>query len=81
MCEGGEYVYAGWKDCRVWYVCTVNDRAFPVGSQRFFVDEARAGGGRVVVREISSGHAPMLSRTRELVGIVMEGVEWFLKDL
>lgn len=53
MCGGGEYVYAGWKDTRIWYVSTVNDRAFPVGSQRFFVDEARAAGGRVVVREVS----------------------------
>ncbi|KAK3321362.1 Alpha/beta hydrolase fold-1 [Cercophora scortea] len=78
LAEGGEHAYAGWMDAPVWYLQTREDRALPVLAQRMFVQMARNAGGDVTVREVESGHSPMLSRAGETVGVVEEAVADFL---
>lgn len=72
--EGGEHVYAGWRDVPTWYVGTAEDRALPVVLQRVQVGMARGQGGVVVHEELAAGHSPFLSKPQEVVRIVMEAV-------
>lgn len=70
--EGGEYVYSGWRDVPCWYMVTTEDRALPVEAQRMMVRMAREAGGSVVVRELDSGHSPMLARPEDTVKLLVE---------
>ncbi|KAK3684056.1 Alpha/beta hydrolase fold-1 [Podospora appendiculata] len=78
LAEGGEHAYAGWMDAPVWYLQTAEDRALPLQAQRMFVQMARNAGGDVTVREVESGHSPMLSRAGETAEFVEEAVVDFL---
>ncbi|KAK4139775.1 Alpha/beta hydrolase family-domain-containing protein [Dichotomopilus funicola] len=79
--EGGEYVYAGWREMtggRVWYVSGGDDRAMPPVGQRVVVGLARGMGVGVEFREIGgAGHSVFLSRVEETAGVVVEAVEAF----
>lgn len=70
--EGGEYAYAGWKDVPCWFLMTTEDRALPVCVQRMLVGMAREAGGRVEVREVRSGHCPMLAKPEDTASFLVE---------
>ncbi|ROW14738.1 hypothetical protein VPNG_03689 [Cytospora leucostoma] len=70
--EGGEYAYAGWKDVPCWFLLTTEDRALPVDMQRMLIGMAREASGSVEVREISSGHCPMLSKPEDTANFLVE---------
>ena len=76
--EGGEYVYAGWRDVPSWYIGTVEDRGLPVVVQRMQIGMAREMGGKVEHRELQTSHSPFLSRPEETAGLVLEAVESFV---
>jgi len=76
--EGAEDMYSGWKDVPVWYVGTVQDRGLPVEMQRAMVEMVRGQGADVVVRELDGAHSVMLSRTKDVAGILGEAVEAFV---
>lgn len=63
--EGGEHAYTGWRDVPVWYLITLEDRGLPVEVARWMANDARVQGADVTVREIGSGHCPMLSMPKE----------------
>ena len=78
LAEGGEHAYAGWKELPVWFLIPTGDRALPADVQRGFVKSAREQGGMVEVREVEvAGHAVMLSRAEEVVGLLEEAVDGF----
>ena len=78
LAEGGEHAYAGWKELPVWFLIPTGDRALPADVQRGFVKSAREQGGMVEVREVEgAGHAVMLSRAEEVVGLLEEAVDAF----
>ncbi|ROW07985.1 hypothetical protein VMCG_03590 [Cytospora schulzeri] len=70
--EGGEYAYAGWKDVPCWFLVTTEDRALPVDVQRIMIGMAREAGGTVEVREVHSGHCPMLARPDDTASFLVE---------
>lgn len=78
LAEGGEHAYAGWRDVPCWYLATTQDRALAPAAQRLFVEAARGAGARVTVREVASGHSPMLSRPGETVEFVVEAAVDFV---
>lgn len=73
--EGGEHVYTGWKDVPVWYLITLEDRGLPVEAARWMATNARREGADVTVREISSGHCPMLSMPKQTVEFLLEAAK------
>ncbi|KAE8440901.1 hypothetical protein EG329_006322 [Mollisiaceae sp. DMI_Dod_QoI] len=80
LAEGGEHVYAGWKDVPVWFLATTEDKAFPPPAaeiQRMFVQKAKDEGGDVTLREIASSHSPMLSMPKETVDFILEALKAF----
>jgi pimeloyl-ACP methyl ester carboxylesterase len=78
LAEGGEHAYAGWKELPVWFLVPTGDRALPADVQRGFVKSAREQGGMVEVREVEgAGHAVILSRAEEVVGLLEEAVDAF----
>ncbi|RYP71288.1 hypothetical protein DL769_004725 [Monosporascus sp. CRB-8-3] len=77
LMEGGEHTYAAWMDTPCWYLATTEDRGLPVEAQRMFVQMAKEAGGDVAIREIRSGHSPMLSKPQETADFTMEAVEYF----
>ncbi|EHL03628.1 hypothetical protein M7I_0270 [Glarea lozoyensis 74030] len=79
MFEGGEYVYAGWKDVPVVAVISTDDRSFPVDAQKFFAQSAKDAGGDVTIKELFSSHSLMLSKPKEVVEIMTEAVSMFLE--
>ncbi|KAK1143341.1 hypothetical protein N8T08_006868 [Aspergillus melleus] len=79
--EGREYTYAGWRDVPTWYIGTVEDRGLPVLAQRMQVGMAREMGGRVQHRELQTSHSPFLSQPGATVGIVVEAVEAFVREM
>lgn len=76
--EGGEYVYAGWRDVPSWYIGTVEDRGLPVLAQRLTVGMAREMGGKVEHRELQTSHSPFLSQPEKTAGLVFEAVKSFV---
>lgn len=70
--EGGEHAYAGWKDVPCWYLVTTEDRTLPVEAQRKMAGMAREAGGSVEVREVRSGHSPMLARAEDTAKFLVE---------
>lgn len=78
LAEGGEYVYAGWMDVECWYLMTLEDRALSCEMQRGAVEMARRAGREVVVREVESGHAPMLSRPERTAEVLVEAAKAFV---
>lgn len=52
----------------------------PVQAQRIFVESAREAGGKITLREIESGHSPMLSRPEETVVFKVEAVASFAEE-
>ncbi|KAH8427553.1 alpha/beta hydrolase [Aspergillus melleus] len=79
--EGREYAYAGWRDVPTWYIGTVEDRGLPVLAQRMQVGMAREMGGRVQHRELQTSHSPFLSQPGATVGIMVEAVEAFVREV
>jgi pimeloyl-ACP methyl ester carboxylesterase len=77
MFEGGEYVYAGWKDVPVVAVIPTDDRSFPAEAQKFFAQGAKDAGGDVTIKELFSSHSLMLSKPKEVVEIMTEAVTMF----
>ncbi|KAK3669852.1 hypothetical protein LTR78_010233, partial [Recurvomyces mirabilis] len=73
--EGGEHVYSGWQDVPTWYLITVEDRALALVAQQAMAPMAKAAGADIVVRELQSGHSPMLSRPDEMAGLIEEAVK------
>lgn len=78
--EGGKYAYAGWKDVSCWFLLTVEDRALPVEAQRMMVAKAREAGGSVEVREVDSGHSPMLARPEDTFKFLTEAAAAFVEE-
>ncbi|KAH7370055.1 Alpha/beta hydrolase fold-1 [Rhexocercosporidium sp. MPI-PUGE-AT-0058] len=76
--EGGELVYAGWKDVPCWFLATKGDRGLPFEVQKMLVGMAREQGGEVEMREVESGHAPMLSRPEETTEFLLEAARAFV---
>lgn len=59
-----------------WYVVCGRDRAVPPAEQEEFAAVVREANPDTTVRRLDgSGHSPMLSRPRELAGIIAEAVE------
>ncbi|KAI0125434.1 Alpha/beta hydrolase fold-1 [Xylariales sp. AK1849] len=77
MMEGGEHVYEGWRDVPVCYVATTEDKALPVEAQRMFVQKAKDAGADVTLREVASGHSPMLSKPDNIFTIMLEAMAYF----
>lgn len=77
--EGGEHVYAGWADVPNWFLLTLDDHAHPAEAQRTMAHSAKEAGGDVTIREIHSGHSPMLSRPKDVVDFLLEAVAAFSK--
>lgn len=76
--KGGDKAYAGWKDVPVWYLATKEDHALPYDAQKMFVEGAKADGADVTLREIDSGHSPMLSKQKETVQVIVDAVSYFV---
>lgn len=70
--EGREHVYMGWRDVPVWYLVTLKDRGLPVEAARWMANDAKEKGADVTVREITSGHCPMLSMPRQTAEFLVE---------
>lgn len=77
--EGEEYAYAGWRDVPCWYLVTTEDRALPAKAQRMMIGMARDAGGSVEVREVGSGHSPMLAKPEDTAMFLMEAVTALMK--
>jgi hypothetical protein len=73
--EGGDVAYAGWKEVPVWYLVTLEAKGLPVRAQRYIVQKAQDDGGDITIREIESGHSPMLSKPKETANFIRETVE------
>ncbi|KAK2596889.1 hypothetical protein N8I77_012775 [Diaporthe amygdali] len=70
--EGREHAYAGWKDVPSWFLVTTKDQALPAEAQKMMVQMARDAGASVEVREVDSGHSPMLARPEETANFLIE---------
>jgi len=80
LTHGGEYIYSGWEDVPIWYLVTLEDRAFGEKAgeiQNYAVGLARDGGGDVTVREVGSSHSPMLSMPEETAGVIRDAAKAF----
>ncbi|KAK3312977.1 Alpha/beta hydrolase fold-1 [Apodospora peruviana] len=75
----GTDVYAGWQDVPVWYLATVDDKAFPGEAQKMVLQMAKDTMGAKVTmsRDISAGHSPMLSKPGEVAGFISEAAQAF----
>ncbi|KAG4433779.1 hypothetical protein IFR05_010746 [Cadophora sp. M221] len=78
LAEGGEFVYAGWREVPCWFLGTREDRGLPFELQKVLVGMAREQGGEVTMREVESGHAPMLSRPEETTEFLLEAAGAFI---
>ncbi|KUJ12964.1 alpha/beta-hydrolase [Mollisia scopiformis] len=78
LTEGAEDTYAGWMDVPVWYLATTEDRALPFQAQQYFVQTVKDAGGNITVREVESGHSPMLSKPKETADFISEAVTAFV---
>ncbi|CZS95202.1 uncharacterized protein RAG0_04947 [Rhynchosporium agropyri] len=79
LTEGGELVYAGWKDVPVWFLGTKGDRGLPFSVQEILVGMARNEDADVVMREVDSGHAPMLSKPEETLQFLLDAARAFVE--
>lgn len=70
--EGGENSYAGWQDVPSWVLVTTEDRPLPPEAQKMMIQTAVDAGASVEVREIDSGHSPMLSKPEETASFLIE---------
>ncbi|KAG6367924.1 hypothetical protein INS49_002124 [Diaporthe citri] len=70
--EGREHSYAGWQDVPSWVLMTTKDRPLPVEAQKMMIQTAVDAGASVEIREIDSGHSPMLSRPEETASFLVE---------
>ncbi|KAL1882187.1 hypothetical protein Daus18300_000673 [Diaporthe australafricana] len=70
--EGAEHAYTGWEDVPSWFLVTEQDRPLPAEAQRMAIQTARDSGASVEVREVDSGHSPMLSRPEETAAFLIE---------
>jgi pimeloyl-ACP methyl ester carboxylesterase len=77
--EGGEHVYAGWKDVPVFTIITTDDRSFPTEFQHMLAQGAKDAGGEVTITEIASSHSLMLSKPNEVVEIMVEAAKAFVE--
>lgn len=77
MAEGGEHVYAGWRDVPCGFLATTEDRLHPIEMQRLAVQMARDAGAEVMVEEIASSHSPMLSRPQQTTDFLLRAAVLF----
>jgi len=77
MTEDGTHAYSGWMDVPVWYLATVEDKAWPFEAQMMTAEMAKAAGGDITIRELASSHSPMLSRPEETAKFVLDAVAAF----
>lgn len=68
----------GWTDVPVWYLATTEDQAFPVQTQRAFVQSAKDAGADVTLREVESSHSAMLNKPEETADFMIEAVASFM---
>ncbi|KAF1812901.1 hypothetical protein P152DRAFT_507219 [Eremomyces bilateralis CBS 781.70] len=68
--EGRYASYPGWKDASSWFLMATD-----------FVKATKGAGASVTVRDISSGHTPILSRPKETVDFILEALAAFLESL
>jgi len=74
--EGRDVMYAGWQHVPVWMLITTEDKALPVEAQKMFVGMVEDSAD-VTVREIATGHSPMLSKAEEVVDFILEATKHF----
>ena len=77
LMAGGEYAYSGWQDVPCWYLATMDDKALPSQAQQFFVKMAQDAGADVTMREVTSSHSPMLSKSQETADFILEAANYF----
>lgn len=70
--EGGEHSYEGWHDVPSWVLMTTKDRPLPLEAQKMMMQTAVDAGASVEVREIDSGHSPMLAKPEETASFLTE---------
>lgn len=68
---GAVQSYSGFRDVKSTYILTTLDNALPPSLQRFFSSQAGAFGGWDVV-PIASGHAPWLTRLKDVKNTLIE---------
>lgn len=76
--EGGELIYMAWMYVPVWFLMTKDDRALPLEVQKMMLQAVKGAYADVTVKEVESGHSPMLSRPEETADFIREAVEAFL---
>lgn len=72
LVEGGEHMYAGWKDVPCWLLAGIQDNAIPVEAIRSMVGGALAEGDKITYREVESSHSPMLSMPDAVTELIVE---------
>lgn len=77
MAEGGEHVYAGWRDVPCGFLATTEDKSHPIAMQRLAVQMARDAGAEVMVEEVASSHSPMLSRPQQTADFLLRAAVSF----
>ncbi|CEI61782.1 hypothetical protein FVEN_g2843 [Fusarium venenatum] len=75
--DGYEVSYEGWKDVPVWYIMTAEDKNLPLEVQKMFAQSAEKAGADLVVREIASGHSPMLSKPDDTIKCLEDALAAF----
>ena len=79
LTEGAEHTYEGWKEVPCWYLAATDDQVLPPAAQKYFVQLAKDAGVDVTMREIDSGHSPMLSKPKETVDFILDAIAYFVK--
>lgn len=77
IAEGGEHVYAGWRDVPCGFLATTEDKSYPIAMQRLAVQMARDAGAEVMVEEVVSSHSPMLSRPQQTADFLLRAAVSF----
>ena len=73
-----EGVYSGWKDVPLWYILCTDDQTVPPAFQEMMIEMVRKENPTgATVRDLKSGHSPMLSMPKETADIFVEAAEAF----
>ncbi|KAJ4397569.1 hypothetical protein N0V93_001800 [Gnomoniopsis smithogilvyi] len=62
--------HASWREIPVAYILTKNDVVLPLDYQKAWVEEMESAGRHVQTFELDTAHAPHLTATEDVVGIV-----------
>jgi hypothetical protein len=77
--HGYEATYEGWRDVPIWLIMTKKDRAFPYEAQKMLVRGAEKLGANLTKVDIDSGDFPMLSKPDEMVKLLEEAIDGFMR--